>query len=347
MSRGGMFDETIRALEELEGQTSVSIPIEDDEEGYFDRECPSEDCLFQFKVLSEDWADKVRDEEVFCPSCGHSADSDKWWTEQQIEHAQQAALAQITGAISDAMTRDAAQWNRRQPKGGLISMTLKVDARNTQVLLPPAAAEAMRLKITCPACECRYAVVGAAFFCPACGHNAADQQFSQSIGGIIQSLDAIESVRSAIADRDVAENTIRLITENGLQNAVTAFQRCAEAMYAELPSAGKARRNAFQNLSEGDALWAAATGNAYSAHLPSDELATLQRAFQQRHLLAHTQGIVDADYLAKSGDTRYQIGQRIVVRETFAREIAALVRKLVTGMIEDVAGGKMPPSSID
>lgn len=337
MSRGGMFDETIRALEALKGQKTVSVAIDDDEEGYFDRECPSEECLFQFKVLSEDWTDKVSDEQVFCPSCGHAADADKWWTQQQIEHAQQAALAEIAGSLSTAMTHDAAQWNRRQPKSGFVSMTMKVDNRNTQVLLPPAAAEAMQLKITCPSCECRYAVVGAAFFCPACGHNAADQQFAQSITGIIQSLDAIESVRSAITDRDVAENTIRLIVENGLQNAVTAFQRCAEAIYAELPTAGKARRNAFQNLTGGDALWMAATGTPYSAHLSSDELAALQRAFQQRHLLAHTQGIVDDDYLTKSGDNRYQIGQRIVIREAYVREIVEFVRKLTNGLMADIS----------
>lgn len=333
-----MFDETIRALKALDGQTEVSVPIEDDEDGYFDRECPSEECLFQFKILSEDWKDKVRDEEVFCPSCRHTANAEKWWTAQQIEHAQQAALAKIAGSINNAMTRDASQWNRRQPKGGLISMSLKVDNRQTQVLLPPAAAEPMRLRITCTACECRYAVVGAAFFCPACGHNAADQQFTQSITGIIQSLDAIGSVRTAITDRDVAENTIRLLVENGLQNAVTAFQRCAEALYGGLPSAGKARRNAFQNLAEGDDLWTAATGKSYGVHLSPTELATLRRAFQQRHLLAHTQGIVDADYLTKSGDTRYQIGQRIVVREEAVREAADLVRKLASGLIADATG---------
>ena len=52
-----MFEETIRALRQIEGQTTVSVPMGDDEEGYFDRECPSEECLFQFKVLSEDWKD--------------------------------------------------------------------------------------------------------------------------------------------------------------------------------------------------------------------------------------------------------------------------------------------------
>jgi hypothetical protein len=330
-----MFEETIRALKRLEGQTTVSVPMTDDAEGYFDRECPSEECLFQFKVHGDDWKAKVRDEEVFCPNCGHTAESKSWWTKEQIEHAKQAALAQIKSSIRGAMRKDATQWNRRQSRSSFVSMTMKVDSRPLHVALPPAAAEPMRLKISCPACACRYAVIGAAYFCPACGHNAADQQFTQTINGIRRTLDALDTVRAAIPDRDTAENTVRLIVENGLQNAVTAFQRCAEVLFAGLPSAQRARRNAFQNLAEGDQLWQAATGKAYAGHLTATELADLQRAFQQRHLLAHTQGLVDQDYINKSGDTRYKPGQRIVIRPDTVREALALIEKLIAGLQAD------------
>lgn len=340
-----MFEETIRALRQLEGQTTVSVPMGDDEEGYFDRECPSEECLFQFKVLSEDWKDKVRDEEVFCPNCGHTANSDSWWTQEQLAHAREAALAQLKGAITGALKKDAASWNRRQTRKSFISMAMKVDSKPQHVPLPPAAAVPMRLKITCPACACRYAVVGAAYFCPACGHNAADQQFELTMAGIRQSLGAVEIVRAAIADRDTAESTVRLIVENGLQNAVTAFQRCAEALYSGYPSAPKARRNAFQNLADGDALWTGATGRAYADHLSSDALNTLRRAFQQRHLLAHTQGIVDEDYIAKSGESRYRPGQRIVLRVESVQEAVGLIETLVLGMLADTRRGAAEQSA--
>ncbi len=157
-----MFEETIRTLRQLEGRTTVSVPISDDEEGYFDRECPSKECLFQFKIHGEDWKDKVGDEEVFCPFCGHTADADKWWTQEQIEHAKQVALAQIKSALGGALKRDAARWNRRQPRNSFISMTMKVNGRPRRVPLPLAAAEPLRLKVACPVCACRYAVVGAA-----------------------------------------------------------------------------------------------------------------------------------------------------------------------------------------
>lgn len=332
-----MFEDTIRALRQLEGQTTVSVPISDDEEGYFDRECPSEECLFQFKILSEDWKDKVRDEEVFCPFCGHAADADKWWTQDQIEHAKQAALAQIKSAFGDALKRDAARWNRRQPRNSFISMTMKVDSRPQHVPLPPAAAEPMQLKITCPSCSCRYAVIGAAYFCPACGQNAADQVFALTIAGIRKSIGALDAVCAAIPDRDTAESTARLIIENGLQNAVTAFQRCAEALFASIASNPKHRRNAFQNLAEGSQLWQAAGGSLYAGHLTDEELRRLSRAFQQRHLLAHTQGIVDDDYVAKSGDARYRLGQRIVVKAETVLDAVDLIEKLIIGLQADHA----------
>lgn len=92
----------------------------------------------------------------------------------------------------------------------------------------------MQLKITCPECACHYAVVGAAFFCPACGHNSADLMFTQSLQGIGSVMDALGNVRIAIADKDVAETTVRQSVEAGLQNAVTSYQRYAESLYSRL-----------------------------------------------------------------------------------------------------------------
>ncbi len=330
-----MFDELLRELHRLNGLQSISVPMAADADGYFDRECPSTGCLFQFKVHEDDWAEKVRDEEVFCPFCGHTANSSKWWTQEQIKHAEVAALAQMQQRLGRAMRRDADNWNRSQKHNSFLSITMKVDNRPQSVMLPPSATEPMRLKITCPACACRYAVIGAAFFCPACGHNAADLMFVQAANGIRNALDAIPQVRSAISDRDTGETTVRLLIENGLQSAVTAFQRYAEVLYARFSSMPPPRRNAFQNLKEGSDLWFAASGKHYAAYLSDAETVSLIRLFQQRHLLAHTQGIVDKEYVTRTCDTAYQVGQRLVIREAAVHECILLIEKLTTGMAHD------------
>ena len=105
-----------------------------------------------------------------------------------------------------------------------------------------------------------------------------------------------------------------------------------EALYSRLPASPPARRNVFQNLKAGGELWRGATGKRYSDYLTADEMALLTRYLQQRHLVAHTQGLVDADYIAQAGDTRYQIGQRVVIRETAVRECLQLMEKLTDAM---------------
>ena len=329
-----MFEEMIRELRRLEGTRQIPVSIEADEGGYFDRQCHAEECMFEFKVHIEDWLDKVHEKAV-CPFCGYSADSDDWNTQEQSEHFREVAVAHINQRLGRAMRRDADRWNRRQPRNSLISIAMKVEGRPRYVPLPPAAAEPMRLRIECSQCKCRYAVIGAAFFCPACGHNDAEVVFSLAISGIRGALDALPAVRAAVSDRDAAENMVRSLVEHGLLNAVTAFQRYAEVLYSQLESAPKPRRNAFQNLAEGSDLWCYATGNQYSNHLASAEMSELKRAFQQRHLLAHTQGIVDQDYIANSGDTSHQPGQRLVLSETAVRYDLDCIQKLARGMLED------------
>ena len=54
-----MFHEFIRELWRLEQRVSVPIDMPLDEKGYFDRRCPHQECHSEFKVLFEDWREKV------------------------------------------------------------------------------------------------------------------------------------------------------------------------------------------------------------------------------------------------------------------------------------------------
>jgi uncharacterized Zn finger protein (UPF0148 family) len=322
-----------RELDRLEGASQIQVSIQTDEDGYFDRLCPAEECMFEFKVNLEDWHEKVH-ERAFCPFCGHSAESDDWNTQEQIEHFGEVATEHVSQRLSRAMQRDAEYWNRQQPRDSFIKVTMKMEGRPRHVPLPPAAAEPMRLRIECSQCKCQYAVIGAAFFCPACGHNDAEVVFSLAIAGIRRTLDALPTVRAAVSDRDAAENTVRSLVEHGLQSAVTVFQRYAESLYSQLASVPKPRRNAFQNLVEGSELWHNATRKKYSDYLTPSEMMRLKRAFQQRHILAHTQGIVDQDYITHSSDTSQRVGQRLVIREPTVNHYLDIIEKLTAGLLE-------------
>lgn len=62
--------------------------------------------------------------------------------------------------------------------------------------------------------------------------------------------------------------------------------------------------------------------------LTPTEMADVVRYFQQRHLLAHQQGIVDADYISRSGDSSYLPGQRLIIKPTAVLQFVDLVDKL-------------------
>ena len=332
-----MFEEVIRELRNLEQGYEIPVSVMPDEDGYFDRQCPASECMFLFKVHLDDWGEKVNEKAV-CPFCGHSADADDWCTQEQTEHLEQVALAHVDQQLGRAMRHDAERWNQQQPHNSFITITMMVDGRPQLVPLPPAAVEPMQLRIECTQCGCRYAVIGSAYFCPGCGHNDAEVVFTLTLTGIRGALDALGEVRGAVTDRNVADNMVRSIVENGLQNSVTALQRYAEALYSQLASAPTPRRNVFQNLSEGSALWSRATGKQYSDYLAPHEMADLNRTFQQRHLLAHTQGIVDQDYITHSGDTSHRLGQHLVIREGGVRSHLDLIEKLAAGISEITKG---------
>lgn len=242
-----MFDKLLREVKKLERGVKVPIQIPLDEKGYMDRQCPSGECEADFKVLFEDWRDKVSDEVVYCPICRFEAQSTEWNTEAQREHIRRTAMAHLKKVVNQAMRDDARDFNARQPRGGLISMSMSVKHNHTPILIPPQAAEEMRQDFVCEACGCRYSSLGAAFFCPACGHNSAHTTFLAAVHTVETSLANLAKIRDAVeaaADRDAATNTVRQILENGLVRLVASFQRYAESTFHNLPNASsyKVRR---------------------------------------------------------------------------------------------------------
>ena len=262
-----MFDNIIQELKKLERGIPVSISMPIDNDGYFDRRCPSEACLADFKVLMEDWKQKVSDAQVFCPVCREEAKSTEWNTPEQQEYIRQVGINHIQGIISQALSQDAKDFNRRQ-RPGFINISMSYKPGTPTLIVPISAAEELRQKFTCEQCGCRYSSLGAAFFCPACSHNSAESTFSQTIEAVQKSLAALPAIREAVqvvADADAAKNTAREILENSMGRMVGAFQRIAEALFDRTPAAMTTRRrkNVFQNLTEGSALWRAATGKGY------------------------------------------------------------------------------------
>jgi hypothetical protein len=330
-----MFDDLIRELKRLEQPTAVSIQLALDEDGYLGRACSHPECGAAFKVEFSDWRDKVADEAVHCPICGFVAEATDWNTPEQAEQIRSVALRHVHGQLNDAMARG---LRRQKPtRHGFMTVSWSYKPGSTPAIVTAEASDVMTQKSTCEVCGCRYASVGAAFFCPACGHNSAISTFRGAVDTVRATLAKVDEIKGVLvrdAGRDVAEDSVRHICENSLVKLVAAFQRFAEAHYDALPVEAKpvSRRNLFQNLHESSEAWKAVVGWSYEDLIGTRSLARLQVYFQQRHALSHNDGIVDELYLQRSGDPTYALGQRLVVRAGAVDDAAGIVSSLADAM---------------
>ena len=332
-----MFDHLYRELSDMQGTMQLAIQIEIDERGYLDRSCPSSDCSAAFKIRFDDWETIVSDDSVYCPRCGYADTATEWNTPDQQEYIQRAALNQISGRFDAAMERGARDFNSRQNTRGFLTMRMSYRPNSRTTPLPARAAEVMTQEYQCEHCRCRYASIGAAFFCPACGENAALKILPNTLKTTKNTVAGVPAIRQTIEDisgKDAAADSIRHILETQLVKVVASFQKYAEELFSHVCDATnyKLSRNVFQRIREADKLWRNATSSGYSDILSPEEYGRLIVYFQQRHLLEHQDGFVDEDYVSRSGDRQFSAGRRLVVSENNVLELVEVVEKLYLGL---------------
>lgn len=314
----------------------INIPVtfNSDEKGYFDRECPNENCLFTFKIHMEDWKEKVSDEEVHCPMCGHIDTSAKWWTQQQLDDMHDVASSWAMSYVQGELNKSFKKLERSTRGNKFIKITYKPGRKTTFINNPLGQSEEWEQDIQCPKCQTRYSVIGSAYFCPCCGFNVIEDVFDESIDIIrkmVSSLSEMENLLTQTHGKDKAVSMCRAMLEGSLGDVVSAFQKFAEVKYKTL-SSKSVRVNDFQIVIKGSELFLEATGHGYNTWLTDNEINTMNILCQRRHVLEHNGGIVDTKYLQKSNDSAYTVGQRLVIHRRDAEELIEIVKKLAQGI---------------
>ena len=309
---------------------SIPIKILSDEKGYIDRECPKEECMYTFKILAKDWIEKVSDDKVYCPMCGHVDSSEKWMTQRQLSQIRKVAANWASFLIQSELDKVFKDFARSTGNSKNIRLTYKPGRRVTFVNNPIGQSEEWETEICCEKCGTHYSVIGTAYFCPCCGYNSAVNAFNASLDSINKMIDSLAEMNAAMRkkyDADSAETMCRSLVENSIGNLVSAFQKFASCRYEEL-SGKRSRVNDFQMVDKGSQLFEKVTGKKYSDWLSASELEFMKVMFQRRHLLEHNNGVVDQQYLDKSKDTSYAVGQRVIVKEPDAYTLLHIIRKL-------------------
>ena len=311
---------------------SVSDYIVPDKKGYFDRECPNPDCGYRFKVKLSDWKNKVSDERVYCPRCGHIDNSDQWWTQDQVKEVERLAVELIENDIAHRLEKSFCRLNTSIRSNSPIGFqfSIKRTPRLPFYFYLIRQCKEWEKEIVCEKCGTQYSITGSAFFCPCCGYNSVEKTFSDSMQRIISMFDSFSSITASLG-RDEADDLRRLFIERSLTDIVSAFQIFASNRYKVLTGVNP-RRNDFQNIENGSSKFESISGKGYSAWLSPTELSFIKILFQRRHCLEHCGGIVDQQYIERSGDHSYQKGQRLVVKEHDIRDLISIIQKLANGL---------------
>lgn len=308
----------------------ISVSITPAKDGFTGRECPQPDCEGYFKI---EVGTGLKGEGLpcHCPYCGYTAGHDQFWTKEQIEYAKSVAMRKI----SDALRRDLTNLEfDHKPKGAFgIGISMKVKPG------PPTPIHHYREKqleteVVCINCTLRYSVYGVFAFCPDCGQHNSLQILEKNLEVVGKMLDMAESQEKELAQR---------LVENALEDCVSIFdgfgrELChVHARNATNPA--NAERISFQNLEAAKASLHDAFGIDVSARVTAEEWLSAVRGFQKRHLIAHKMGVIDRDYITKTGDTQAVIGRKIGIGANEVRELLQIISKLARDLANDLQEG--------
>jgi hypothetical protein len=298
--------------------TQFSIPITVDDDGYLGRECPEQDCLGYFKITPGTGVKGPAP--CFCAYCGHTGESNTFFTREQIEFAKSVVLRKVT----DALHKDLKSLEFEHKPQGLfgIGLSLKVQ-RSTPLPIRYYREKELETAITCDSCTLRYAIYGVFGWCPDCGvHN--------SLQILVKNLELArkELALAATAETDLTTHLVG----DALGNAVSAFDGFGRELCQR-----KSSEIRFQNLAAARRKVHDAFGFDFADALRPDEWDAACRAFQKRHLLAHKMGVIDDDYIRKANDTGAILGRRIALSqvevETSISIVEAMGRRLFAGVL--------------
>ena len=185
----------------------------------------------------------------------------------------------------------------------------------------------LETEVVCTNCTLRYSVYGVFAFCPDCGQHNSIQILDENLEVVRKMLEMAMREGKALAEKFI---------ENALEDCVSAFDgfgrelSWVHANKARTPA--KAEKMSFQNLEAARKSFLDLFGIDLSTAVEPEEWRAAAMAFQKRHLIAHKLGVVDQDYMAKTGDTRAGVGRKISIDAGEVNELAEIINTLALRM---------------
>lgn len=311
-----------RHLRRLEKGIRVSLPA--DEDGFTGRQCPDSDCRGYFKIEFGTGLDG-EDIPCHCPYCGYVDDQAEFMTDAQGRYVMSIAEREAMDAVHK--TLKAMEFDIK-PKGAFgIGLSMKVEKPRPALIRHYSELE-LESEVVCSNCTLRYAVYGSYGYCPDCGkHNSAQI--------LDVNLKVVEKMLTLAEDNpELASHLI----EDALENVVSSLdgfgRETCKVRADRATDAAKAQNVSFQNLDGAAKRLDDVFGVDLKAAMDADGWSAACRGFQKRHVIAHKSGIVDREYVNRTGDCEAVVGRKIRVTADEVRELISLVCRMGQHLVE-------------
>ena len=268
--------------------------------------------------------------ETICPYSGYIGSDEDFIPPDEIKNATEKARHYAVAYAQDCLKKMAKDFNRRQPKGGFVSIEMKLKTANNP---PPRIVhirEDLLREINCEICGRSYGVYAIAVFCPDCGAPNVSMHFRQEIKLIEKQIMIAEEQNS----EGNKELSYRLMG-NAHEDVLTAFEATLKTIYQYLTQLYESDNrnneilNAFQNIMRTQELFEKFSINPFF-NLNASELDLLGLYIQKRHIIGHSLGIADQRYVElvkteQTGKTVSVFGEEI---KNFSKICFSVVRHL-------------------
>lgn len=260
----------------------VSVPTD---QGFIGRSCKNPDCERYFKIR----VDSLK-QEMFCPYCGTCFSKEELTTSDQREYFKEAAIEKTKKYMYDEIDKIFGRHARR-PKSKHVIFEHKPIRYREKRVRPRYRELRVDSELVCSECNFPFQVFGIFGYCPSCR--------SENLWIYDANLAIIRQEISLSSDPQRA-------LRHAYSDLVSTFESfCRTKAQSITPETAR-----FQVMSSTRKFFKKHLGIDIFTGLDNDDLLTLRRVFQKRHLYEHNRGIINEKYIRMIPEDAKLLGQQ-------------------------------------
>lgn len=313
---------------------TMHVTMPSDDAGHFGRQCPT--CKRIFRMHVEDYHALPDNLRLTCPYCCAEEDHGEFLTGQQKARATAAAgeyARQLAaGKLDEVFSRMARRVNSRHG-----AIQIKYSGGGSRLIspkpLPPIMEEAPIRERRCADCGNRYAVFGEHVACPVCGPLPPRVVAEDAVEAQQAALEALDHVPGAVLAQLREAGSLERTAAGALGSLVSLLETFLKQTFLDQVTGGHAliagKGNVFQRLDDAAQLYQDHLAVDLPGAMGTAEWDRLCLFYGIRHLVTHTNGVVDQRHLDRFPGHGFVLGQRVHVTMDDACEAIQLARKII------------------